>query len=208
MAVTGTPAVRAVVSHARAEAACASRIDLQHLFLGLMADERTTSARALLHLGVDLPRLRTDLRGGAPGPRDALATAGIDLDEVRRAVEAAFGPGALERADRLDARSGRRHRLTRAAGRTLKRARIQARMMGDNAVDTEHLLLALLFQVDRAPTDPVEKALRRADLLSSAVHGAVIEVRRRGWPGPGPDAGSPTRFDPPGPRGRAPALSR
>ena len=28
---------------------------------------------------------------------DALATIGIDLDEVRRRVEEAFGPGALER---------------------------------------------------------------------------------------------------------------
>jgi hypothetical protein len=28
---------------------------------------------------------------------EALATIGIDLDEVRRRVEEAFGPGALER---------------------------------------------------------------------------------------------------------------
>jgi hypothetical protein len=36
---------------------------------------------------------------------DALASIGIDLDEVRRRVEEAFGPGALERT-----RAGRRAR--------------------------------------------------------------------------------------------------
>ncbi len=35
-------------------------------------------------------------RPAAPDP-DALETIGIDLDEVRRRVEATFGPGALER---------------------------------------------------------------------------------------------------------------
>ena len=38
----------------------------------------------------------------APDP-EALATIGIDLDEVRRRIEEAFGPGALERT-----RAGRR----------------------------------------------------------------------------------------------------
>ena len=35
--------------------------------------------------------------GGPVGDAEALATLGIDLDEVRRQVEDAFGPGALER---------------------------------------------------------------------------------------------------------------
>ncbi len=35
-------------------------------------------------------------RPAAPDP-EALETIGIDLDEVRRRVEATFGPGALER---------------------------------------------------------------------------------------------------------------
>jgi len=39
---------------------------------------------------------------------DALATIGIDLDEVRRRVEEAFGPGALERT-RAARRSPREH---------------------------------------------------------------------------------------------------
>ncbi len=38
---------------------------------------------------------------------DALASIGIDLDEVRRRVEEAFGPGALERT-RAARRSPRR----------------------------------------------------------------------------------------------------
>ena len=45
--------------------------------------------------------VRTPRRRPRAEPRpldaEALATIGIDLDEVRRRVEEAFGPGALER---------------------------------------------------------------------------------------------------------------
>lgn len=52
---------------------------------------------------------------------DALRSVGIDLDEVRRNVEDAFGPGALDRGVPDAHRSGTRHiPFTRDAKRALE----------------------------------------------------------------------------------------
>lgn len=199
---------RALVGHAQDEAAGRGRLDTQHLLLGLLADERAVGTRALLHLGVDLPRLRTHLRGGRPAPADALAAVGVDLDAVRRAVEQAFGPGALERAGHLDGARSVRPRLTRDARAVFRRARVQARRMGDDAVGTEHVLIALAKHVGGVPPRGLAGvALHLADVTSSAVSGAVIDVRRgRSGEGP-PDAAVPARPRPPRPSGSGAATA-
>ncbi len=71
-----------------------------HLLLALSAGEGT-GALALRDHGLEPADLRARVRrmtgsGEAPIDSAALAAIGIDLDEVRRAVEAAFGEGALE----------------------------------------------------------------------------------------------------------------
>jgi ATP-dependent Clp protease ATP-binding subunit ClpA len=78
----------------------------EHVLLAL-ADHRDGRAAAVLrHLGVTADDVRADILAvvgegfGAPTARidrDALAALGIDLDEVRRRIEATFGKGALER---------------------------------------------------------------------------------------------------------------
>jgi ATP-dependent Clp protease ATP-binding subunit ClpA len=89
--------------------------------------------------------------------RAALRTLGIDLDEVRRRVEASFGPGALDEVPR---RRPRRRRWRRGrcepaavtgylpfmprAKRALERAAGEAATLGDGHVGVEHLLLGLL----------------------------------------------------------------
>ena len=101
---------RRVVEHARHEAAAAGQgqIGCEHLLLGLLA-EPGLAAEALTAAGLDLPALRDQLpqsSHGQPDPLDAqaLASVGIDLDQVRRAAEARFGPGALGRAGSAQAR--------------------------------------------------------------------------------------------------------
>jgi len=93
----------------------AGYIGCEHLLLGLLAMPGP-AAGALTAAGLDLAGLRARLPGAAAGAADpldaeALAWLGIDLDAVRRATDAVFGPGALDRAS--PARPGR----LRLAGR-------------------------------------------------------------------------------------------
>ncbi|MGI8684376.1 MAG: Clp protease N-terminal domain-containing protein [Acidimicrobiales bacterium] len=106
--------------------------------------------------------------GTAPGDHDdkvALAALGIDLDEVRSAVEATFGSGAL---DVTTGRRRRSHRLrsrllgrrvpsrtaapclpfTRRAKRCLERSLREALRLKHQSIGVEHLTLALLADDD------------------------------------------------------------
>ena len=77
-------------------------------------------------------------RGTEP---EALAAIGIDLDEIRRRVEASFGPGALERGRRG---RGRHVPFTPAAKKALELALREALRLGDREIGAEHVLLGLL----------------------------------------------------------------
>src|SRR5881394_1355171 len=84
-------------------------IGTEHLLLALMVDGHGPAAQALRDLDVaDLRRRITDIVGRPGGEldSDALATLGIDLDEVRRATEASFGPGALDSQSHHPMKSG------------------------------------------------------------------------------------------------------
>src|SRR5437870_5614766 len=81
-------------------------IGTEHLLLGVLATGDNVGARALSRLGVGTADVRRDVvriigegPSGALGADDerALGSIGIDLDQVRRALDAAFGPGALDR---------------------------------------------------------------------------------------------------------------
>jgi ATP-dependent Clp protease ATP-binding subunit ClpA len=81
----------------------------EHVLLALAEPGDGRAAKALRRLGVTAADVRADILGLVglpPGPRprfdrDALASLGIDLDEVRRRVEDTFGAGALERGGSL-----------------------------------------------------------------------------------------------------------
>jgi ATP-dependent Clp protease ATP-binding subunit ClpA len=117
-------------------------IGTEHLLLALAEGRDATVARTLAELRVSPPLIELDILtligvGEAPRGRldaDALATLGIDLDQVLRQVERTFGPGALERT---------------AAGCTpicprLKRAfELAAREAGDSPIRPEHVLVAV-----------------------------------------------------------------
>src|ERR1700741_198828 len=93
-------AARQAFVDARQEAGQAGQdqIRSEHMLLGLLR-EPGPAADALTAAGLGLQSLRAHLpRGDSNAPAgldaDALGTVGIDLDAVRRATEAAFGPGA------------------------------------------------------------------------------------------------------------------
>jgi ATP-dependent Clp protease ATP-binding subunit ClpA len=163
------PAQRAVVD-AQEEARDLRHgfIGTEHLLLALLRESSSVARRALDRLGVERDAVRSDvvrLVGEGPpnrlGERDAeaLRSIGIDLDEVRRRLEEAVGPGALERRDRV--RHGWRRRgrcepiadhiaftghipFTPRAKKVLELSLREARQLGHGYIGTEHILLGLV----------------------------------------------------------------
>jgi ATP-dependent Clp protease ATP-binding subunit ClpA len=127
----------------------------EHLLIALAGTGPNVATGALKACGFDPVRAREDLER-IIGPRTdvlsesdvaALRSIGVDLDEVRRRVEASFGPGALER---------RRRRYGRRCGRVsgvpftpkgkqaLQLALREAIRLGHRWIGPEHVLLGLL----------------------------------------------------------------
>jgi ATP-dependent Clp protease ATP-binding subunit ClpA len=166
-----TEEARAVVRVAQeeAEALGAGRIGREHLMLGLAA-EPGAAARVLEPLGLGHAALRAELeRSGGALDADALASIGIDLDEVRRRVEESFGPGALG-----GHRPGRRL-FGRDAKKALELALREALALADRHIGSEHILLGVM----RDPGEPLVGVLRRRGVEPAAVRAAVLAARTR-----------------------------
>ena len=168
-----TRAVVIAAAREEADSTGRGRVGCEHLLLGVLSVPGP-AAGALAAAGVDLAGLRARLTPGPDGQPDpldaeALASVGIDLDTVRRAAEATFGPGALDRA-----RPGRRSvsgvRFTPDAKKALQQALLSARHTRQHRITTGHLLLGILGQganpalalLTQAGVSP---AALRADLL-------------------------------------------
>jgi ATP-dependent Clp protease ATP-binding subunit ClpA len=131
-------------------------IGTEHLLLGLAAETDSPVARVLARHGLTKGRIRSYVcllvGAGTHGPRvdpridpAALATLGIDLDEVRRRVEATFGAGALASGrprKRRDDCAGRR--FAPRAKKTLQLALDEAGQQHVDPIAREHIALALL----------------------------------------------------------------
>ena len=97
-------------------------------------------ARALAAQGATYDALRARVvSGGLDG--DALASIGVDLDEIRRRAEANFGPGALERRRRP---KGSHVPFTPEGKKALELALREAIALGDSEIGDEHVLLGVL----------------------------------------------------------------
>jgi ATP-dependent Clp protease ATP-binding subunit ClpA len=167
---------RRVVERARHEAALAGQgqIGCEHLLLGLLA-EPGLAAAALTAAGLDLPALRDRLprpSQAQPDPLDAeaLASVGIDLDQVRRAAEARFGPGALGRAGPAQARRPGRMRFSMDAKKALELAVRAAVVRRHREITGAHLLIGIIDQGHNGALDLLagtgaDAATLRADLL-------------------------------------------
>ena len=141
-------------------------IGTEHVLVALAAEPSGPAGRALRGLGLDAPRLREAAGRAGDLDREALALLGIDLDEVRRRVEAAFGPGALDRHHR----TGGRIPFTPTCKKTLELALRQALSRGDNFIGTQHLLLGLL----QAEDEPSVALLRGQGRSLDEVRAALL----------------------------------
>jgi ATP-dependent Clp protease ATP-binding subunit ClpA len=160
-----TPAARQVVVRAQEEARAFGHpwLGTEHLLLGVLAEPQAPAVSVLSDLGVTLDTGRAALRqlvglgrgGLGESDAEALRTLGIDLDEVRRRVEASFGPGALDHPPHPRGRRRRPRRRGPAAAtghlpfmprakRALERAQREALALRDRDIGVEHLLLGLL----------------------------------------------------------------
>ncbi|WP_433279750.1 Clp protease N-terminal domain-containing protein [Pseudonocardia xinjiangensis] len=163
----------------------ADAIRSEHLLAALFAVPDNLAITVLGALGVDrdvveaeVGKLRPD---GTPVPdAEALATLGIDLDEVRRQVEEAFGPGAL---DRTRAAAGRRPRghipFDRTAKKVMELALREALRLKHNYIGTEHILLGMLHSATGAAHDILVSRGVRQDATRIIVE-ELVRGRRAG----------------------------
>lgn len=138
---------RTVVVHAQeiARERRIASVGPEHLLLGLFAVPGSVASTILARLQVDRSDVEADLAAGDTSDADGLALLGIDLDEVRRQADEAFGPGALDRtrAARGAWRTGHL-RFEPAAKKVLETALREAVQLRHGFIGTEHILLGLL----------------------------------------------------------------
>jgi len=143
-----TGQARTVVVHAQeiAREQHSATIGTEHLLLALFAVPEGLAATILARLQVTRSQIQADLVHGGPFDADALAMLGIDLDEVRRQADEAFGPGALERTRAARPGGWRSGHLPfePASKKALELALREAVHLGHGFLGTEHLLLGLL----------------------------------------------------------------
>lgn len=187
-------------------------IGTAHLLLALAAGGDRTAGLLAAHgvsAGSAEDALRRVLRrdpaapAGGPAPDEdaaALAALGFDLDRIRAAVEAAFGPGALETGDAVEQPRGLRRLVRRprrpqvdeadllrgparpghrpfgpAAKKALELSLREALRLGDRHIGTEHLLLGLLRTGDCVAVGMLDAL----DVVPAGLRRAVEEGRRR-----------------------------
>ncbi|WP_163508303.1 Clp protease N-terminal domain-containing protein [Fodinicola acaciae] len=129
----------------------AQLVDTRHLLQALAVDPGSRAGKALADLGVDEAALRdvlaamdrADRRAGlSPADVDALASIGIDVDEVVGAIERNWG-GRLP-ASRRGQAGLIRGRFGAEAKKVLELALREAVERGDRRIDDGHVLLGLL----------------------------------------------------------------
>ena len=128
-------------------------IGTEHLLLGLLENDGI-AAQVLSGAGVTRAAVEREILAevgrGPLGATDAeaLGAIGIDLDEVRRRMEASFGPGALQWHPDPGCRGARPRfghiPFTPRAKKVLELSLREALALKHRHIGTEHLLLGLL----------------------------------------------------------------
>jgi ATP-dependent Clp protease ATP-binding subunit ClpA len=170
---------RAAVVQARDEAIRAGQREIgpEHLLIALL-DGPGLAADALTAAGADAADLRERIPRGEAGhleplDSDALASIGIDLDTVRRASDAAFGAGSLDRVKA--GRRGRRGitdgiRMTKDAKKALELALRAAVRHDHRHISSGHLLLGITDQA----ASPAVTALTAAGIDTGSLRADVL----------------------------------
>ncbi len=161
----------------------AGAVRTEHLLIALYGVPDNLALAVLEAHSVDADGVRSDvdaLRDGlGPADAEALSTLGIDLDEVRRQVEDAFGPGALDRARPRGRRWFAGHvPFERGAKKVLELALREALRMGHDHIGCAHVLLGLLNAGGSARTVLVARGVR-LDSARVAVE-ELVRGRRAG----------------------------
>lgn len=150
-----TGEARQVVVEAQEEARTrqADEIRTEHMLAAIYTVRDNLALAVLEEFGVDEAEVLRDierLHAGSPQALDAeaLSTIGIDLDEVRRQVEEAFGPGALDRTRAaLGGKSGWLVGHIPFEGPSKKALELSLREaihLGHDHIGAEHILLGLI----------------------------------------------------------------
>lgn len=149
-----TEEARWVVVHAQEEARDlrSERIEPVHLLLALTRDPGR-GGTTLRGAGVEPDRLREALSRRALDA-DALAAVGIDLDAVRSAAEAAFGPGALDRGKPVP--TGHLP-FSDECKRVLEQTLRYVTRSQQKRIDSGHVLVGLLAVADPAVTQLLQR---------------------------------------------------
>jgi Clp amino terminal domain, pathogenicity island component len=165
-----TDKARGAVFAGRAKAAERGDGQIRPIYLlhGLVAMDGV-AARALEGLGIDAATVDRQIGRTAPlsdplesdSDAEALASIGIDLDEIKRKIEENFGPGTLQRlppAQRGPLNATGRITVTRESKQALSLALKEARALHHNYLGTEHLLLGLLTLAENNPRGEFSRA--------------------------------------------------
>jgi len=173
-----------------ARALSAPQILPAHLLVGAVAAAEASGSPAapvLAGCGLTAQALRARLRApgqGRPlGEEDAAAlrSVGIDLQQVRRAVDASFGPGTFDGADagpkrgRFGVRKGGHTPFSSGARTVMELSLRESLARKDGYIGVEHILLAVLRRADPGAmellgrhTAPKELAARIRSALDAA----------------------------------------
>ena len=154
-----------------------NQIRTENLLFGLLDCPATPGEALLRAAGVDRAAIEAEMgRRTGPDDAEALASLGIDLDEVRRRVDESFGPGALDRT-----RAARGFRklpghipFDRAAKKALELALQEAIRLEHRYIGTEHILLGLLWPGDGA----AQPILAECGITLDGMRAAVAELGR------------------------------
>jgi ATP-dependent Clp protease ATP-binding subunit ClpA len=173
-----TSSARECVASAQEEAAALHHgyIGTEHLLIALAGERGGLGGQVLRGLGVSQEELRASLAAGAEPPgidSDALASIGIDLNEVRRRAEETFGPGALEAGQRRRSNGGYLP-FTPKSKKALELALRSALHLDDDFIGSEHLLLG----VARVEEDTGAKLLKERGITLDRLEAAIRDARR------------------------------
>lgn len=130
------------------------QIGTEHVLIALAGEGNDAAAQALRSAGATAAALRDAARSRSADhlDADALALLGIDLDQVRRAAEDRFGPGALDAARVAHAPKGSIP-FSAAAKQALAAAVRQSTALRTGSISSGHLLLGLLADDNSGATE-------------------------------------------------------
>jgi ATP-dependent Clp protease ATP-binding subunit ClpA len=184
-----TDDAKATIVHAQEEARRLRHnyIGTEHILLGLLRDPGGVGSRALDRWGLRWSDVRGEVLGivgeGPPArfedaEAEVLRAIGIDLHEIRRRMEEAFGPGALDRpVGQIRGRRRRRRcgqtvgalRFTPRAKKVLELAKREAKHLKQDQIGAGHVLLGILREGEGLAADILARRAGRREEIREAV---------------------------------------